>query len=158
MKSKGKNGPAKYWQLLTVMVKTLCKMWTIKWFQNKKSARLVTAPLIPPEGMRRPWLPANSSPTREPTWSVSEVKAPPPQSPAKARIGGAGISNDWCIKYVEPGGEGVLPYQRLMGMCRWMGSHFHDWIDYHGVAFSTIARMGTHIFSFLGKTVLHIYG
>ena len=21
-------------------------------------------------------------------------------------------------------------------MCRWMGSHFHDWIDYHGVAFS----------------------
>ena len=23
-----------------------------------------------------------------------------------------------------------------MGMCRWMGSHFHDWIDYNGVAFS----------------------
>ena len=22
-------------------------------------------------------------------------------------------------------------------MCRWMGSHFHDWIDYNGVAFST---------------------
>ena len=21
-------------------------------------------------------------------------------------------------------------------MCRWMGSHFHDWIDYTGVAFS----------------------
>ena len=21
-------------------------------------------------------------------------------------------------------------------MCRWMGSHFHDWIDYNGVAFS----------------------
>ena len=20
-------------------------------------------------------------------------------------------------------------------MCRWMGSHFHDWIDYNGVAF-----------------------
>ena len=19
-------------------------------------------------------------------------------------------------------------------MCRWMGSHFHDWIDYNGVA------------------------
>ena len=30
----------------------------------------------------------------------------------------------------------VLPYKRLMGMCRWMGSHFHDWIDYNGVAFS----------------------
>ena len=22
-----------------------------------------------------------------------------------------------------------------MGMCRWMGSHFHDWIDYNGVTF-----------------------
>ena len=22
-----------------------------------------------------------------------------------------------------------------MGMCRWMGSHFHDWIDYNAVAF-----------------------
>ena len=30
----------------------------------------------------------------------------------------------------------VLPYKRLMGMCRWMGSHFHDWIGYDGVAFS----------------------
>ena len=27
----------------------------------------------------------------------------------------------------RPGG--VLPYKRLMGMCRWMGSHFHDRID-----------------------------
>ena len=26
-------------------------------------------------------------------------------------------------------GGGVLPYKRLMGMCRWMGSHFHDRID-----------------------------
>ena len=26
--------------------------------------------------------------------------------------------------------------KRLMGMCLWMGSHFHDWIDYNGVAFS----------------------
>ena len=24
---------------------------------------------------------------------------------------------------------------RLMGMCHWMGSHFHDWVDYNGVAF-----------------------
>ena len=23
-----------------------------------------------------------------------------------------------------------------MGMCRWMGSHFYDWTDYNGVAFS----------------------
>ena len=34
-----------------------------------------------------------------------------------------------------PRGGGVLPSDRLMGMCRWMGSHFHRWIDYDGVAF-----------------------
>ena len=34
------------------------------------------------------------------------------------------------------GGRGVLPYKTLVGMCRWMGSHFHDWIDYNGAAFS----------------------
>ena len=32
--------------------------------------------------------------------------------------------------------RGALPYKGLMGMCRWMGSHFHDWTDYNGVAFS----------------------
>ena len=32
-------------------------------------------------------------------------------------------------------GWGVLPYKRLLGMCRWMGSHFHDWIDYNEVTF-----------------------
>ena len=36
-----------------------------------------------------------------------------------------------------------------MGMCRGMGSHFQDWIDYNGVAPFRI---------FGGKTVLHIYG
>ena len=30
-----------------------------------------------------------------------------------------------------------LPSKKLMGICRWMGSHFYDWIDYNGVAFST---------------------
>ena len=39
-------------------------------------------------------------------------------------------------KDVEDSEEGLLPYKRQMGMCRWMGSHFHDWIDYNGVAFS----------------------
>ena len=34
-------------------------------------------------------------------------------------------------------------------MCHWMGSHFHDWIDYNGVAFSiAVARMGSYIFGF----------
>jgi len=44
--------------------------------------------------------------------------------------------------------RGVVPSNRLMGMCRWMGSHFHDWIDYNGVAFAiganTVTRMGSH--------------
>ena len=30
---------------------------------------------------------------------------------------------------------GVGPSKRLMGMCRWMGSHFHNWTDYNGVTF-----------------------
>ena len=38
------------------------------------------------------------------------------------------------INHQVPGG-GVLPYKRLMGMCRWMGTHVDDWIDYNGVAF-----------------------
>ena len=36
------------------------------------------------------------------------------------------------------GGEGVLPYKRLMGMRR-------DWVDYDGVAFSIeLLVMGSH--------------
>jgi len=31
-------------------------------------------------------------------------------------------------------GWGVLPNKRLMGMCRWIWSHFHHWFDYRGVA------------------------
>ena len=31
---------------------------------------------------------------------------------------------------------GLLPINAVMGMCRWLGSHFHDWIDYNEVAFS----------------------
>ena len=38
------------------------------------------------------------------------------------------VSREW--------GGGVLPYKRLMGMCCWMGSYFHDWIDYNGATFS----------------------
>ena len=30
----------------------------------------------------------------------------------------------------------AVSYKRLMGLCRWIGSHFHDWIDYDGVSFS----------------------
>ena len=53
--------------------------------------------------------------------------------------GGGGGGGGW---------GGALPINGLMGMCRWMGSHFHDWTDYNGVAFSSIfyrvTRMGSH--------------
>ena len=43
---------------------------------------------------------------------------------------------------------GALPINELMGMCRLIGSHFHDWTDYNGVAFSStfsrVTRMGSH--------------
>ena len=45
------------------------------------------------------------------------------------------------------GGGGVLPYKSLTGICRWMGSHFHDWTDYNGVAFS-IELILANIFGF----------
>ena len=48
----------------------------------------------------------------------------------------------------------VLPYKRLMGMCRWVGSHFHDWIDYHGFAFSIeLLEWGRTFSDFWDKTV-----
>ena len=59
----------------------------------------------------------------------------------------------------SPRGGGVLPYKRLMGMCSWMGSHFHDWIDYNGVVFSIeLLEWGRTFSDFCGKTVIHSYG
>ena len=50
---------------------------------------------------------------------------------------------------------GALPSNRLMGMSHWMGSHFHDWIDYNGVAFSIELLERGRIFSgFVGKNIL----
>ena len=58
---------------------------------------------------------------------------------------------------LSPGGWGTS-YKRLMGMCCWMGSHFHDWIDFNGVAYSIELLEWAHIFSyFWGRKVLHIY-
>ena len=54
----------------------------------------------------------------------------------------------WCC--TPGGGGGALPSNRLMGMCRWMGSYFHDWIDYNGVAFSIELLEWGRIFSGLG--------
>ena len=62
------------------------------------------------------------------------------------------LANERCIRLEansSPGG-GVLPYKRLMGMCRWIGSHFHDWIDYNGVAFSIELLEWGRTFSNLG--------
>ena len=67
-------------------------------------------------------------------------------------------SKGWWVKVIlEKDGKcpgGVLHSNRLMGMCRWMGSHFQDWIDYNGVAFSIgpnrVTRMGWHICGILG--------
>ena len=59
---------------------------------------------------------------------------------------------------LDQGPGGLLPYKRLMGMCSGMGSHFHDWIDYNGVAFSIeLLKWGRSFPDFLGKTVLRIY-
>ena len=56
-------------------------------------------------------------------------------------------------------GRGVPPYEALMGTCRWMGSHFHDWINYNnGLAFSIeFTRMGLHIFGFWGVRQLFMF-
>ena len=48
----------------------------------------------------------------------------------------------------------VLPYKTLMGMCRWMESHFHEWSDCTGVAFSLElleSRIGRKFSDFWGK-------
>ena len=37
-----------------------------------------------------------------------------------------------------------IPRDRLT-MCRWIGSHFHDCIDFYGVAFSAIFSRVTRI-------------
>ena len=38
--------------------------------------------------------------------------------------------------YLNPRGWGYFLVLRPMGMCCGIGSHFRDWIDYNGVAFS----------------------
>ena len=36
----------------------------------------------------------------------------------------------------ERAGRRLLPSNRLIAMCHWIGSHFLDWIGYNGVVFS----------------------
>ena len=49
------------------------------------------------------------------------------------------------ITMAIPGG--VLPCKRLVGLCRWMGQHFHD---YYGVAFLIELLEWGRTFLFLG--------
>ena len=42
---------------------------------------------------------------------------------------------------------GVLPSKRLLGMCRWMESHFRNWTDYNGVTFLVELLEWRHTFS-----------
>ena len=55
-------------------------------------------------------------------------------------------------------GRGGLPCKELMGMCHSMGSYFHNWIDYNGVAFSIELLEWGHTFSrFLGVRQFFIF-
>ena len=48
-------------------------------------------------------------------------------------------------------GRGVLPSKILLGMCRWMGSHFYNWTDYNGVTFLVVLlEWGCKFSGFLG--------
>ena len=54
--------------------------------------------------------------------------------------------------YGNTGGGGGLPYNKLIEMCHWMGSHFDDWSDFNGVAFSTdLLEWGRKFSDFWGK-------
>ena len=47
--------------------------------------------------------------------------------------------------------RGVLPSKILLGLCRWMGSHFHNWTDYNGVTFLVeLLEWGRTFSGFLG--------
>ena len=44
------------------------------------------------------------------------------------------VRRKFMLVTIEPGAGGLFPYKRLLGMCRGMGSHFHDWRYWNGVA------------------------
>ena len=66
-----------------------------------------------------------------------------------------GRGNELITTWISPGGGGVLPYKRLMGMCRRMGWHFLDCIVYNVVALSIeLLEWGRTFSDFWGKKVL----
>ena len=47
--------------------------------------------------------------------------------------------------------RGVGYFERLLGVCHWMGSHFHNWTDYNGVTFLVeLLKWGRTFSVFLG--------
>ena len=81
------------------------------------------------------------------------------RSALKRRLYNKMIYSKEIIVLGQPWGMGALPYKKLMGMCRWMGLHFHDWVDYSGVAFSKELLEWDRTFShFWDKRVVDIYG
>ena len=83
------DSDTKYWQLIIVMVNTLCKMCTIKSFQNKKSTHAVTAPHNYLVGDAKTVISSEF-----PAYRGTNIECIWGESPAKARMGGAGVSND----------------------------------------------------------------
>ena len=57
------------------------------------------------------------------------------------------------ISSVRKYSGGALPSNSLIGMCSWMGSHFHDWIEYNEVAFSIELLEWGRIFSGFGGRI-----
>ena len=56
-----------------------------------------------------------------------------------------------AAEFVHYAPGGVLPSKRLLEMCRWMGSHFHNWTDYSGVTFLVeLLEWGRKFSGFLG--------
>ena len=48
-------------------------------------------------------------------------------------------------------GEGGVPSKRLLGVCFWMGSHFHNWTDYNVVTFLVeLPEWGRRFSGYLG--------
>ena len=74
----------------------------------------------------------------DPAWVLAYTKAPALDAKPAA---------PWPLVYWLIGtGGGALPSNRLIRMCRRMGSHFHDWIDY----IIRVNRMGSQIFGIWG--------
>ena len=71
------------------------------------------------------------------------LDGPVRRSDSRGENRGMGARDSGNITINSKGPEGVLPYKRLMGKCRWMGSNFHHWT---GRIFNSVARMVLHIF------------